>query len=1187
MRKTVLAMAQEEYDFSHRMGKLSFDVEKVELEFVRPEAREGSFGIESEEGIPAGGLVLSTHSRMKVLTGNFRGIHSEITYSFDATGLEAGDVVTGEFIILSDKGEFTLPFEVTMAQEYMYSSMGPIKNLFHFTNLAKTNWEEAVSLYYSNSFADILTGNDRQYRCAYRGLSTEEGDEHCVDEFLITVHKKSRNTYELPTNHQVYRSVPANCDKSVSLKVNGWGYIRAEVEATGDFIDVRQTVYTAEDLVEGQLEIGFTIVPSNLHAGRNFGELFILTPENEFKVRIIVENNPIDMEHSANHIYKKTVARLMREYISFRLGKMNSEDWVRISSEELSQLTVKGERAIIVKLFEIQLLLTAGKTADALSHMDALEAEMESPDAKFSDTTYGYYLYLTGMLHPEPDYVDKVFHKVRKLYHKDSRNPALAWMLIYLKEDLTFRDDKRWEFLEEQYNSGISSPLLYSEAVHLLSKQPSLMVKLGEYERTLLRFALKKGVITASIGERVQFLISREREYDDLLFDVLKATYKVAPSKDLLQSICVLLMRGNCVGEEYIRWYEDAIKEEIRITQLYEFYMASVPADYKEMLPKMVMMYFAYQNHLEYDKMALLYANVFDYRAVVPEVADSYEESVVDFLKEQIKKGHINRNLIKLYKRFITPDFVDEDIASSLAPILYAHEMKVNVPGMKRVIVIHDKAVGEGKFPVFKDVAYPTIYAKDYCVLFEDENGTRYISESMVKPTPLLYSKEVRDKVFPLVERRAGILLHVTENEIGHIEINDSNVDIYETLLNLDSVTFTFKKEILFDLIRFYFERDRIRELDRLLLVVKPEVLSADVRGEILHIMVARGLYDEAFKWLYTFGMEHVSEKTTMRLISRYLERTDYTQDEHMRGLSSDIYRKGRFDRVILQYLTKNFCGRIDEMLELMRHCESFGVDVYQLTERTLLQMLYVGLKSAERENLYSRYVKIGGSTAVRKAYLAESAYSYFIGDYKPAESVFTEIAQLMREDEKVSRICRLAYAKRASEKSESEWNVPVLTTIVVDELKNNVIFPFFLTFAPAIPKVVPYTDRSFVEYRGNADSRVILHYAIERENSENPEYRKEEMDNLYCGIFVKDFILFAGDKVSYYITEETGNREQLTLSATLEKKEEDSPIPWRFELLNRAITKRERGEEMKAGELLAEYAKMDYVTKQLFRIEE
>ena len=114
------------------------------------------------------------------------------------------------------------------------------------------------------------------------------------------------------------------------------------------------------------------------------------------------------------------------------------------------------------------------------------------------------------------------------------------------------------------------------------------------------------------------------------------------------------------------------------------------------------------------------------------------------------------------------------------------------------------------------------------------------------------------------------------------------------------------------------------------------------------------------------------------------------------------------------------------------------------------------------------------------------------------------------------------------------------------------------------------------------------MHYAIERENSDNPEYRTEEMDNLYYGFFVKDFILFAGDKVSYYITEETGNKEQLTLSATLEKKESDPEIiPWRYEMLNRAVEKREEGQDAVCGEELKDYARLDFITKQLFKVSE
>lgn len=1204
LRNTVLTMAQEDYDFSHRKGSLNFSVEKVEMEFEDTETRAGSFTIEGENGMPVSGFIYTTDARMQCTDKTFRGVEAEIHYTFNPDGMEPGDVFRGNFVILSDKGEYLLPYEVIKERNYMYSSMGQIKNLFHFANLARTNWQEAVSLYYSNRFAEILTGNDKQYRCVYRGLSAEEGNEHCVEEFLITVHKKIRNTYELASQSAVFRSIPETLEKTLTLRVNGWGHVHAEVTKSGDFFKLLKRDYTIDDVADGNLEIGYVIHPEGLHAGRNFGIIHIKTPEGEFDFQVIVECNPIDMEHSANHIYKKTVAKLTREYIAFRLGKMNSAQWVQASSEELSSLTVKGEREAAVKLFEIQLLIAAGKDDEAGARMEKLEGELKNPETALSGPIYGYYLYLTSLLHPEQAYVDKVAHKVKKLFHKDPKSPILAWTLIYLREDLAFRDDKRWEFLEEQYHSGIVSPLLFTEAVHLLNKQPSLMVKLTDYERMLLRFALKSGAVTAQIGERVQFLISREKGYDDLLFDVLKKAYEISPSAELLQSICLLLMRGNKTGEEYLKWYEAAVKEDLRVTQLYEYYMASVPLGYKDMLPKMVMMYFAYQNHLEYDKMALLYANVFDYKTMVPEVADSYEETVWDFLREQIKRGRINQNLVKLYKRFVTPERLEDDLASSFAPLLFAHEVKIKRPNIKRVIIIHDKAVGEGKFAVYGDTSYPTIYSRDYSILLEDENGRRYVYDPMVKPTPVLYTRELRDILLPKVEGRAGILLNVCENDIGTEDVKESNVELYEKLLTSDSVTFTLKKEILFRLCKFYFEQDRIRELDRILMMAKPEVLPAEDRGEIIHILVARGFYEMAFDWLSRFGMEHVQEKTCMRLLSRYLERTDFASSDAMCGLSEELYKKGRYDQVLLRFLSTHFVGNTQEMLDLLHACEGFGVDTYALTERILIQMMYVGVTGPERENIYSRYVKNGGSTSIRKAYLSESSYGYFVGDYNPPESIFEEMERLIREGEELNRICKLSYAKHASVHLDPASLVKTgqgtigetvsmkaifLTEIVTEEIKNHVVFPFFLKFASFIPAVVPYTDRSFVEYRASAESRVIMHYAIEKENSENTEYRKEEMDNLYYGFFVKDFILFSGDTISYYITEETGNREQLTLSATLTKSENAAAehAPWRFEMLDSAIKKREQGNDVACGDELREYAKLDFITKQLFKAEE
>ncbi|MBR4580495.1 MAG: hypothetical protein IKO32_04605, partial [Lachnospiraceae bacterium] len=282
MKKTVLTMAQEDYDFSHNVGKLVFDVDKVEMEFVTPEMREGAFSVESENGLPVDGFVYANNSRMKIKESAFHGVDCEICYTFDAAGLEPGDKVNGQFIILSDKGEYTHDFEASMEADYMYSSMGQIKNLFHFTNLARSNWPEAVSLYYSNRFAEILTGNDKQFKSVYRGLSHEPGNEHCVDEFLITVHKKTRNSYELPTNHYVYRAVPETLTKSAYLTVNGWGYVSVLASVCGDVITLPKKKYTGDDVVDGHIEIEYVINPEAMHAGRNFGKIILETPEQNF-----------------------------------------------------------------------------------------------------------------------------------------------------------------------------------------------------------------------------------------------------------------------------------------------------------------------------------------------------------------------------------------------------------------------------------------------------------------------------------------------------------------------------------------------------------------------------------------------------------------------------------------------------------------------------------------------------------------------------------------------------------------------------------------------------------------------------------------------------------------------------------------------------------------------------------------
>ena len=202
MQKIIQQILNE--DFNYESGSLDFSCAKIEISLHKGEIYEGEFEINSS-GELVNGIVVSSDLRMECITGKFSGNREKIMYRFHGEQLEEGDVVKGNFSVISNQGEYYLPFVVTMEYTILESSIGVIRNLFHFTNLAKSNWQEAVKLFYSPDFSVVFTGSDAQYADDYRALSVYEGNEQNMEEFLIQINKKQKVEFllflqELPMN---------------------------------------------------------------------------------------------------------------------------------------------------------------------------------------------------------------------------------------------------------------------------------------------------------------------------------------------------------------------------------------------------------------------------------------------------------------------------------------------------------------------------------------------------------------------------------------------------------------------------------------------------------------------------------------------------------------------------------------------------------------------------------------------------------------------------------------------------------------------------------------------------------------------------------------------------------------------------------------------------------------------------
>ena len=108
----------------------------------------------------------------------------------------------------------------------------------------------------------------------------------------------------------------------------------------------------------------------------------------------------------------------------------------------------------------------------------------------------------------------------------------------------------------------------------------------------------------------------------------------------------------------------------------------------------------------------------------------------------------------------------------------------------------------------------------------------------------------------------------------------------------------------------------------------------------------------------------------------------------------------------------------------------------------------------------------------------------------------------------------------------------------------------------------------------------------IEKNESSHNEYSREEMKNMYNGIFVKQFVLFFGERLQYYIVENNEDGEQLTESGTVTCSDmAHKGSVSKYDLINDIAIARTLGDNDTMYNLLLEYFKQEHLLTEIFRM--
>ena len=1189
VREIVERILQGKYEYAEK--KLDFSTPRIELLVSPGETSEGSFTIFGPENRLVTGKVSSTDIRMEILTETFSGSPYEVSYRFNSVGLAQGDVLQGNFRIVSNQGEYFLPFVVTVRHEQIASSLGDIKNLFHFANLAKTDWEEAIDLFYSSNFISIFKGNDEQHESLYRGLSCVPGNEQNVEEFLIAISKKRPMSFLLDQKELVIDYTGLPHDTGILLTRNGWGYSKLKILVECDFVMLDKYEITEDDFTGSSCHLRLRLRPEKLHSGNNFGKIVFHNAFFKAELPVTVSVNLTGKHPSSDYQEKKKlVVQLVKTYENFRCKKITSRVWVSETGKIISKMNALDDKDIEFRLYTAQYYITAGRVNEGKWILDQVAREVEDAPG---DELYSYHLYLTSLCSKEDRIINDVTERLEGIFRRNPDNWRIAWLLQYVSEEHVMSGQRKWMMIGEQLALGCMSPILYLEGMNILNEAPSILARLESQELSILEYGAKKEILSLNLIDQVVYLSARVRNFDKRLFRILKACYKIKGSDDVLEAIVSLLIKGGETSRFAFDWYAKGVERELRITRLYEYYMMSIYVKEDGQLPceisKMVLMYFSYQSTLEYDKNAILYRYIHEKREEYPELYDTYVPQIERYLMAQLDKGRVGKDLGYLYKNLLTKQMVDASNASKVLAVLYTSEIRTDNQKMCGVSVIYDKCEKEMRYPMSGGRAFVPLYGSDYTVLLVDHDENRYAVSVPYSNIKMMIPGKLSGYAIPYIQKgRENLDLFLCDLGKNAYTIDMENVGRYKDLAESEFVKKEYRNEIQSSLVRFYYDNDFTRQLTEYLININPIDMTGHERNEIIELMVLGGLCNNALEWMGTYGTYGIDAKIVLRMCDRLLDKDDLGVSAKEIEIAYYAFSNGKYDEQLLKYLEKNFTGTVKEMRDIWKAAEAFGIDTYSLSERMLLQMLYSGSYIGEKTDIFKSYVRNGANADVEMAFLSLGAYDYFVHGSVTDRYVFERIEALSLQGLPIQDVCKLAYLRYyATEKSSEETvNKEVAEAFIKSLMANNIYFPFYLEYSEIVPGLSHFADKTMLEYRTEPGTHCHIHYRLAGE--EDNEYHSMELHEMYEGIYVCAFVLFFGEQLQYYITEDKEDSEDaLTESGTIQKSDitkNQSDSNSRYSIINDIMIGETLQDYDTVDKLLAEYHKKNFVCNGIFK---
>lgn len=1161
---------------------LAFSEETIDLSVIEGRSEAGSFVIESTNQIKICGIVYSTNPRMECLNPHFEGEKVRIRYQFNSKGLTEGDACEGKFVIVCNQIEYSLSFCARITRLYAEASTGAVKSLDDFTRLAASNWDEAYHLFYNRNFLNTIPYDNVYERLTYEGFACARPSGQNMEEFLIGVNKKQPVSISVDKSEEIFMASKEPQSGCFTITKDNWGYTEIRLRTDCEFIKLSKPVLTLDDFIGKTYLYEYIIDASAMHAGRNFGRIYIDGVYQSFTIDItagVRDDDGSISDIAVTKDIKECMVGIMELYTSFRLKRIVTGVWANETISILNHLHALMPDEHMYELMKAQAFIINRQRQEAKWILD--DFKHSNPDKKAP--IWGYYLYLMTLLEREPSYVDNMTHEVELIFYENPDSVLLFWVLLFLRDQ--YFDDSAGKLKDIKYwvLRGCSSPYLYIEAYYLISQDPYLIKELSVFELRILSWAVKEKALTKELAGAIFEAVDLAGGFDNRVYELLTAAYEICPEAEYVGIICSYLIKGHKNDTCFHKWFELGIENKLRLTGLYEAYLITMDDRQISPVPKIIQMYFSFDNKLPYRKLAVLYNNIIAAKETEPEVYHKYRKAMGRFAMDQAQLRHIDDNLAVLYEDMLELGFINEELSAAFSDIIYTHKLIVFDKRIVRAIIYQNEMKEPQIVPVTDQCAYFELFSNDYVILFEDSRGYRYVKSISYRLQRLMDAEKYLDRCISLSPDRPQYIVSHFKHVRDYSDFTKDDLKLFKPVFYSESFSDSYKAVMGYRILKYCQLHDYEDYVRPFLQGINFDTLQKDARKYLIDMLVSNRLYEKAYDMAMEYGIDMLAAASKVVLCENALK-VQHVDDDFMVQLAISAFKTGKYSDLVLKYLCENYTGPTDELINLWHAADKFSISSMKLDERILEQGIYTQIEPEKISDIFMEYYKRAGNEKLILAYISLVAHGYLHSGGCKADFIFDIIEKRFIGNRTLNDACQLALLKHFAEKTDiTQTELEIEDTLLKYYIYNNMYFDFFARLDYRLLEKYFLYDKAFLQYESTPGTHVVLHYSRDEDGE---EFNSEDMVEMYDGIYVKTFVIFFGELIRYYITEEHDNsievKESNRLTCNNIPGDNDHS---RYNLINEMIISDTLSDETTLKSNIDEYKRLDAATKQLFKL--